>query len=282
MVRVRIRNAAFAPILLALTLAGGDSTPARAKWICTAPDLVQYMHICLGMNPVPVFDAATLAQEALTLARNIEKTASLAAKVVTEAQKLTNLTNLLKLAGNPGDETGASTGLGQMKAIVETLGKEGPASLLTKLLGSVSVPSVPVIEKQIQSKLPQPMAGVNHASLSDVSTKADQLFSFGGTGNSAVTAQRRSYMANEATDAQAASAIAMSNLGTAQQTLKQIEEAVKESKNLREDWQANTKARLALLEAMNTRLALMARINATSASRILVQSGDDADRNASR
>lgn len=277
------RSAHLLLLTSALVLGNGVAVrPAQAKWVCTAPDMVQYLHICWGMTPVPTFDAATFAQETANLLQNIEKTTKLLTQLPVEIAKLTNLTNLLKLAGNPGDEKGSSTGLGQMKAVFDVLGKDGPASFLKSLLGGGgSSASLPMIEKQVQSKLPQAMAGVDHSNLTQVTAKADQLFSFGGADPSTAS-QRRSLIATEATDAQAASSIAKSNLEGSEKVLKELEEAVKNAKSVREDWQANTKARLVLLEAINTRITLMARINATTATSTLAQAGDDANRSGSK
>lgn len=270
-------------LLSALAFGGGAAVrPAQAKWVCTAPDMVQYLHICWGMNPVPTFDAATFAKETATLLQNIEKTTKLLTQLPVEIAKLANLTNLLKVAGNPGDEKGSSTNLGQMKSIFDVLGKDGPASFLKALLGGGGTsPSLPMVEKQVQSKLPQAMAGVDHSNLTQVAAKADQLFSFGGSDPSTAS-QRRALIATEATDAQAASSIAKSNLEGSEKVLKELEEAVKNAKTVREDWQANTKARLVLLEAINTRITLMARLNATTATSTLAQAGDDANRTASK
>lgn len=271
-------------LLSALAFGGGAAVrPAQAKWVCTAPDMVQYLHICWGMNPVPTFDAATFAKETANLLQNIEKTTKLLTQLPVEIAKLTNLTNLLKVAGNPGDEKGSATNVGQMKSIFDVLGKDGPASFLKSLLGggSGTSASLPMVEKQVQSKLPQSMAGVDHSNLTQVAAKADQLFSFGGS-DPATAGQRRALVATEATDAQAASSIAKSNLEGSEKVLKELEEAVKNAKSVREDWQANTKARLVLLEAINTRITLMARINSTTATSKLAQAGDDGNRSSSK
>lgn len=214
--------------------------------------------------------------------------------------QLGQLKGLLQVMGNPGDAIGAMTQLGQLKGILNVIGQVNQTANQLKSImnianmfgsGSIkgSLPSFngikPVLGALAQfgqlsgnTKFASSLQGLQSTmsnppnNLGQVQSQVQQNLYFSGNGTAkdveAINAVRSANTRSAATGGMAIAVQGKDYLSKTEDQLKKLTEAIKESKDVRGDIQANTAAVLKLIEAIqvgNGQLAAQTHLSAAQA-----------------
>ena len=122
--------------------------------------------------------------------------------------------------------------------------------LLSMFQGGGSIPSLSMLTEGVNQAIPQAMQGVNLESIPDIQTKASNLY-HSPNPSPEMQAQRYQFGKSSVDSSFATSLDVQSKAEKQQEKIKDLAEAAGKSKTRREDWAANSAAKLAVMEAMH-------------------------------